>query len=270
MKIRFAIFAGCLAASSAVPAQAGDTRLVTRMFNPDEVVVIDGRAGVQATIAFADSEHIENVAIGDSTAWQVTPNKRANVLFVKPLAARARTNLTVITDQRTYLFDLLAGASSRPLYVLRFTYPAEPKAQLAAMPAAMSSEEAQAAAAPPVEITPPVAPVLNYAWKSKGSRALVPARIHDDGESTFLTWDAQSTLPAILVRNEKGEEGAVNYAVRGNVIVVEGVPRLIVLRAGKDMATLANEGFRAATPPLAQAQPPATLPAGAAAVFRDQ
>ena len=114
-----------LGLSFAAPAQAGDARLATRLFHPDEVVRIDGRLGVQATIAFAEDEHIENVAIGDSTTWQVTPNKRANLLFVKPLAAKARTNMTVVTDRRTYFFDLVAAAQGLPVYVLRFTYPEE-------------------------------------------------------------------------------------------------------------------------------------------------
>lgn len=88
----------------------GDPRLVTRTYNPDEVVRIDGRPGVQAAITFDEGEHIENVAIGDSNVWQVTPNKRANALFVKPLAANARSNMTVITDRHTYYFDLVASS----------------------------------------------------------------------------------------------------------------------------------------------------------------
>ena len=34
-------------------------------------------------------ERIENVAIGDSLGWQVTPNRKANLLFLKPMAAPA-------------------------------------------------------------------------------------------------------------------------------------------------------------------------------------
>ena len=105
--------------AAAVPAQAQDPRLVTRRYDASQVVRIDGRAGVQASIAFAEDELVENVAIGDSNAWQVTPNKRANMLFVKPLAAAARTNMTVVTDRRTYFFDLVASARANPLYVLR-------------------------------------------------------------------------------------------------------------------------------------------------------
>ena len=53
---------------------------------------------------------------------------------------------------------------------------------------------------------------------------------------------AGTSLPAILIKNQEGVEGPVNYAVRGDVIVVDGVPREIVLRLGDDMATLRNDG----------------------------
>lgn len=237
-----ALACALLIAPAAAPAR--DARLVTRLYNPDEVVTIHGRAGVQAAIGFAEDEHIENVAIGDANAWQVTPNKRADILFVKPLAPRGRTNLTVVTDRRTYLFDLVTGSTAAPLYVLRFTYPPEakpaPRPALASGPAAMSEAEAQALVQPPQEAAPP-AP-LNFAWKARGNRKLVPAKVFDDGSATFLAWDAKSPLPAILVANDKGEEGAVNYAVRDGVIVLDSVPRTIVLRAGKDSATLENQG----------------------------
>ena len=107
----------------ASPAVAKDPRLVEVMYDEMQIVRIDGKVAVQASIVFGDDEVIENVAIGDSQAWQVTPNKRANILFVKPLEARAATNLTVITSKRTYLFDLVASPAVKPLYVLRFEYP---------------------------------------------------------------------------------------------------------------------------------------------------
>ncbi|MGE4304196.1 MAG: TrbG/VirB9 family P-type conjugative transfer protein [Novosphingobium sp.] len=243
------------------PVIARDARLVTRMFNADEIVVIEGRAGVQATIAFADDEHIENVAIGDSTSWQVTPNKRANLLFVKPLSPRGRTNLTVVTDRHTYMFDLVAGATTKPVYVLRFTYPASEKPPVK-VAAAISSEEAQAISSPPQEpVTDPA--LLNFAWRSRGDKALLPSRIYDDGQATYLLWDERNPQPAILVRNAKGEEGAVNYAVRGKVIVLDTVPGVIVLRSGKAVATIENQG--PPRPPARDAKLAATVPSAGAA-----
>lgn len=251
------------------PALANDARLASRLYNAEEVVRIDGQIGVQASIAFAEDEHIENVAIGDSGSWQVTPNKRANLLFVKPLSARARTNMTVVTDQRTYFFDLVAAPGNRPLYVLRFRYPEVPKPAREVEPAgtqqaSLNGEEARALAAPPAEIPDPA--LLNFAWRTRGKASLLPARVYDDGASTFLNWPIGAPIPAILIRDSKGSEGPVNFAVRGDVIVVEGVPETILLRFGKDLATLEFQGKpRAVSPPAAElALVPAELPATAA------
>lgn len=242
-----------LAGTALAPAQAGDARIVEKFYDAGKVVRIEGRTKVQATIQFAEDESIENVAIGDSTAWQVTPNKRANLLFVKPLATNAATNMTVVTDKRTYLFDLVASAAARPLYVLRFTYPEEPKAPATGLAAAAPSDDELLAITEPQAITDPAE--LNFAWAAKGDRKLLPARTYDDGTATFLAWPAGTAVPAILVKDEKGTEGPVNFTVRGDVIVVDGVPREIVLRSGKAAATLVNSGpVRAAPlPPSPQA-----------------
>jgi type IV secretion system protein VirB9 len=264
--LRATLLAATALLSAASAAQARDARLASRLYDPDEVVRIDGRAGVQATIAFADDEHIENVAVGDSTTWQITPNKRANLLFVKPLTPRARTNMTVVTDRHTYLFDLVAALAGNPLYVLRFTYPEPARGEQVQAPVqAMTEAEAQAAAATPAE-APADPATLNFAWAAKGSGKLLPARIYDDGAATFIAWGTATPIPAILIRNDKGEEGPVNFAVRGDVIVIDGVPGLIVLRAGRDSAVLENKGApRKAAPP-----PQAALAAAAAVPQADQ
>ena len=87
--LRLTLCAAALAL--AAPVLADDARIQTRVYNDAAVVRIDGKVMVQTTIKFAPDELIENVAIGDSTAWQVQPNKAQTILFVKPLAPAART-----------------------------------------------------------------------------------------------------------------------------------------------------------------------------------
>jgi type IV secretion system protein VirB9 len=267
-----------LAASGAQASRTQDPRLVHRSYSADEVVRIDGKAHVQASIVFSEDEHIENVAIGDSNAWQVTPNKRTNMLFVKPLAARARTNMTVVTSEHTYLFDLVAGTATNPLYILRFTYPEKEKSKRLAVPGGSSElkneELALTGEAPAVRPRDPAA--LNFAWQQKGSSrkavALLPTRVYDDGEATYLAWALGRPLPAILMRNDRGEEGPVNFAVREDIIVIDGVPPAIILRSGKDSAILERMAPRAmlsaaqvpAPTPLLAIQPPEPAPASGA------
>lgn len=237
------------------PALADDPRLVERLYDPSEVVRIEGKTKVQTSIAFAENEHIENVAIGDSQAWQVTPNKRANVLFIKPLTTTARTNLTVITDRHNYYFDLVASPHAEPLYVLRFTYPEEPEPEQPLLAGGPNAVE-QAAATDPYAVVDPAA--LNFEWAASGDRDLLPVRTYDDGDATFLTWPGGRSVPAILIKDHEGTEGPVNFAVRGDTIVVDGVPREIVLRSGRDMARLVNEG------PVRPVARPAAIPNDAA------
>lgn len=214
-----------------------DNRIVWKQYDEGTVVTVPGRAGIQTTIQFEPGERIENVAIGDSAGWQVTPNRRADLLFLKPILPDSRTNMTVVTDRRTYLFDLTTGGKGGPLYVMRFSYP---------MPAAAPA--LTAAEAPPPDVTPraveialPPAPTpadLDFAWVKEGPEKLLPAQVFDDGHSTYLRWDTGAEVPAILVPGPDGTEGPANYAMRNDLIVLDGVPHRISLRNGKRSASL--------------------------------
>lgn len=238
-----AVLLAALALAVAAPA-AADNRLQTLVYDANTVVRVEGRVKVQTTIKFGPDEVIENVAIGDSAAWQVQPNKAQTILFVKPLEPAARTNMTVVTDRRTYLFDLVASPRNSALYVLQFRYPELEKAAEEARLAAIAEAEAmaaKAAAAPETDPNGVLDPAkLNFAWAAAGSADLLPARAFDDGDAVFLTWPVGVSVPAILVTNEAGDEGPVNYTVRGDTVVVEGVPPKLILRSGRDTATLTN------------------------------
>lgn len=256
---RLTILAGCslalalpVAAQSAEAEPAGDPRLVTLTFDESQVYTVRGKTRVQTTIKFGPDEAIQNVAVGDSSAWQIQPNAAQSILFVKPLEANARTNMTVVTSQRTYLFDLVASSRNRPLYVLQFTYPELEAAQeeaerLAAEEAARQAETDAlggptaveiAAANDPYAVADPA--MLNFAWASEGEAELLPTRAYDNGEAVFLTWPAGTAIPAILVTNANGDEGPVNFTVRGDTVVLDEVPAQIILRSGRESATLTN------------------------------
>ena len=117
-----------------------DPRIRVIPYDPDRVVRVDAAFGFQMMIQFGPEERVQNVSIGDGSAWQVTPNKAATLLFIKPVDIATRTNMTVVTDRRSYLFELNAhqgGAGTTftdPAYVMRFTYPDERKTGAVASP----------------------------------------------------------------------------------------------------------------------------------------
>jgi type IV secretion system protein VirB9 len=255
-------FAAVLMLSSA-HAFAADNRIQTVSYDPDQVTKIVGRPGVQSTIEFAEGERIENVAVGNSSSWQITPNRRASALFLKPLARATATNMTVITDRRVYMFDLVARSSAgAPVYAMRFLYPGDAKANSAEAP--MMVEAAAETAAP---LTPAR---LNFDWQKKGHKRLLPARVFDDGSSLYLAWSGDNPLPAILTLSSDGNEGPINYRTAGDYIVIDPVPGNLVLRQGKMMAHLWRSApvARSAPPPpvarIAAAPQPSTIVTSAA------
>jgi type IV secretion system protein VirB9 len=231
---KISVAAFTLLASSAAVA-ASDGRIRTLAYSPDQIVRILGKPGIQSTIEFASDERIENVAVGDSSAWQITPNRRASLLFVKPIVARSRTNMTVVTDHRTYMFDLVAeGKSSAAVYALKFSYPHETLVEepaKVAQPVVAAAEEQSAVATM-------TADKLHFDWKTKGAGKLLPTRVFDDGNALYLLWGKDTPLPAILTQSEDRKEGPVNYRMSGEYIVINPVPANLVLRYGSKYALL--------------------------------
>ena len=213
-----------------------DPRLRTAIYDPDQVIRVRGFFGYQMVIEFGEDEKLENVSIGDSQGWQVTPNRKANLLFIKPVAGAAHpTNMTVITNGRRYSFELTAGDASGPddpelTFALRFRYPDEEAARAAAVRRA-----AQPAAAPE--------PKLNLAYRYSGAPALAPAHVYDDGDATHFTFRRTASAPAIYALNAAGEESLVNYRVAGDDLVVQSLAPTFVLRSGKQTGYVRNDGY---------------------------
>lgn len=226
-----------LLSSEAMAAEAPhpgyvDPRIQTIAYDPDQVVVLYGAPGYQLMLEFAPNERLENVSIGDSLGWQVTPNRRANVLFLKPLDRHALTNMTIITNQRHYAFDLRVarkGVSPSNLpYIVRFMYP----------------QVAVATTVPEPVRSPRIA---NSNYLVAGMAESSPIRVFDDGRLTYFEWSAESSTPAIFAVASDGSESLVNSGVRGGYTVVEQLAPRFMLRNGKLVATVTNQSYRSAS-----------------------
>jgi len=232
---RRAAFALALALLAA-PASAvtphpgdGDPRIHVVMYDPSEVVELHGVLGYQLSLEFDPQERIENVAIGDSLGWQVTPNRKANLLFLKPMAKRPDTNMSVVTNLRRYNFQLSVRgkpAGRATPYSVRFQYPEPVMAMVAPSPA------------PP----PPID--RNHAYSYQGSTKTLPDRLFDDGEATFFVFREQEDLPAIFSVEPDGGEAVVNSHMRDGYIVVDRIAPGFVLRRGGEVTRVYNDGYR--------------------------
>lgn len=104
-----------------------DSRIKTYVYSPNNIYLLVLHYGFQSSIEFAQNEHIEFFTVGDSYAWKITPVGN-NRLFIKPMKRDMRTNMTIITNKRTYQFDIVARELKNEedkdlVYVVRFQYP---------------------------------------------------------------------------------------------------------------------------------------------------
>ena len=219
-------------------SEDSDMRLLTLPYNPDGVIRLEGCVNFQTMIAFAPGETIENVGLGDSSQWQVTPNKKADLLFVKPLIARAFSNMSIVTNKRSYNFELRNApesdcAKGRVVYTLRFAYPPDAPSGTVAAPSQPVDPNAFL----------PLPEKRNNAYTYSGDVDLVPMRVFDDGVSTYFKWSSGILTPAVYALNSDNSESIVNYASRGDYFVVEQIARAFVLRRGDEKAVLYNDSY---------------------------
>lgn len=105
-----------------------DSRIKTYIYNPNEVYLLVVHYGFQSQIELAKGEEVKTISLGDSYAWKITPLE--NRIFIKPMEKNIRTNMTVLTNKRSYQFDIVAreldGEDDQELvYVVRFYYPSK-------------------------------------------------------------------------------------------------------------------------------------------------
>lgn len=238
-------------------AQAfADERIRQVEYDPQAVVRLDGCIGFQTTVQFAPGERIENIGIGDASRWLVVPNKRADMLFVKPAFASSHSNMTVSTHLRRYNFELAASPSEacrrgRVLYTLQFSYPTDALA------------DALAENVPPVPALEPdalPAPARrNTAYTFSGATGNVPQRVFDDGHSTWFHWTEGSATPAVFAVGADQSETPVDFTARGDYLVVERVAPAYVLRRGNAVAVLYNDAYQLPALDAASPQPRADM-----------
>lgn len=220
---------------------AGDQRIREVDYDPSAVVRIDGCFGFQTMVQFAPGERIENVGIGDASRWLVVPNKRADLLFVKPAHASSHSNMTVATDRRRYNFELVAAQNDacrrgQVVYSLQFRYAPDPEPEQASTVEALATHGTVDAAAAPAP--------RNSAYTFSGAAGNVPRRVFDDGERTWFSWDDGSATPAVYAVGADQSEVPVEFVVEGDYLVVPRVAPAFVLRRGNAVAVLYNDAYQ--------------------------
>ena len=230
-----------------------DSRIKTLVYNQNEIYTLNLKIGFQSIIEFSNDETIEVISIGEPYPWKLTPIERR--LFIKPLQVGVRTNLTIITNKRVYLFDLQSDSTSSTddfdvIHVVRFFYPQIPLDQSQySLDNYLSHKEGKtvnsvsrtrglegeaigdtslSAAGNGQER---IAINLNYSFIGEFND-VTPIEIFDDRKDTFFRFQNQDMRPKIYTISKIGRKKLLMQKKVGDFIVVSGVHTKFFVKDG--------------------------------------
>jgi type IV secretion system protein VirB9 len=228
-----------VSAETIPPRGSIDPRVRTVTYDADDVVKLHGYVGYQIHIEWAPGEEFVNLGAGDVGGFDV--GTEGNHFFIKPKQEHVSTNVTVLTNRRTYHFDYTVTKpparvtpASDVVYSIRFVYPQDDARRVAgdSERRKVDARLAQAASRP-----------RNTDYWYCGTPSLQPSSAYDDGVQTRLKFPARADFPAIFVKNDDNSESLLNFNVDSDEVVIHRVARRFVLRRGQLVGCIVNQAF---------------------------
>lgn len=165
---------------------------------------------------------------GDTAGWQISGTKGDRYVFLKPRQSANNTNLIVVTNRGSYVFDLrvISETSQRSgIWRLALSHPS-PVGQ------------------PQLPDTPPTNTNTKYTMQSlTGDADITPSAAWDDGRFTYIRIQPTKELPSIFRVGTGDTESTVNFHVDGDVLVVHEIAKRFVLRLDQQVVGIWNDGY---------------------------
>lgn len=213
---------------------AYDSRIQTVFYNPDDVTRIKVKEGVSTLIQLDKDEFItEPVAgmgLGDPLAWNVSV--RGNSIFLRPIAEQPDTNVTLVSNKRTYAFSLESVSKGVPAaWIVRFVYPVPPKNVFNSKPPLPCMTTGH----------------MNWNYQKKGDSTIAPVGAWDDGRFTCLRFPSSTDLPMVYRILPDGKEGLVNTHMENDVMVIHEVANEYRVRLGNLVLGIKSDSIKPAS-----------------------
>lgn len=216
-----------------------EKRFRAYVYNPNEVYRYIGHYLSQSYIEFEEDERVQTISMGDTTSWQTTVMD--NKLFLKPVLSFANTNMTIMTNKRTYHFELdaIEAASVTEddvLFYIKFMYPESEDKNIVVFDMNVKRSDL-----PDLRNLD----AYNFDYEYSGSDNIAPSKVFDDGEFTYIEFPDKNSyeMPAIYAVDSDGYEAMVNYRIVENYIVVEQLASNFTLRSGNDIVCIYNNNL---------------------------
>ena len=216
--------------AAAIPRSSGaDARVQEILYNENNVTVVKVKIGVATLIQLESDETLlgddTGMGLGDPLAWNVSV--RGNNIFLRPVAEQPDTNIVVVTSKRTYSILLQTTETDSATFILRYRYPKKIE-QISIKPTVFVDKKN--IAIPCVDGS-----LFNGFYETKGSEAIKPSAIWDDGRFTCFKWNTAKDLPVVSRVLPNGKEQLANYHMDKNVMVIHEISPEFILRLGENV-----------------------------------
>ena len=230
--------------SSAVQAGA-DPRIQVEEYRNDTVFDIYATVGRATLIQLEADESLGSsdqsvLGVGDAEAWNI--GVRGNNIVLKPRASLPRTNIVIVTNKRTYSFDLkIAPKNVHPTYILRFKYP---ESEALKIQVTLEAEAVRLKRLEDLKNKNSFSFKLNtgYSWRGQADW-LVPTMAYDNGLFTYLIYDSGRSLPVLYKVNPDGSELLLNTSIDPedrSIIRIHEVLELVRARLDNNVIEIKN------------------------------
>jgi len=179
----------------------------------------------------------KGVQIGDKARWRIEtftggPATSVPYIMLKPLEEDRETNLTIVTDRRTYELRLISREKDY-MPSVAFSYPDEQQTERAL------EQEQERKKREANELPSGMGNIENldfrYTIVSRDNPVWQPIRVFTDGAKTYVQFSEavkHDEIPALLAVGPGDDKRLVNYRFKGDRLEVDKVLRRAVLIAG--------------------------------------
>lgn len=215
-----------------------EKRFRAYIYNPNDVYRYVGHYLSQSYIEFEQGETVQTISMGDTTSWQTVVMD--NKLFLKPILDFANTNMTVMTNKRTYHFELDAVEAASVteddvLFYVKFMYPEEEDKNIVTFNVTKNRSDM-----PDLRNLD----LYNFDYEFSGSDNIAPVKVFDDGDFTYLEFTEDNyEMPAVYAVDSSGYENLVNSRIVDKYLVIEQIASQFTLRSGADIVCIYNNGL---------------------------